>query len=382
MLSFAFTTPAAQASLNDFTKRTGIKVAIDNIDSASFPSVLQTRVLGKADVDVINLRSGAEFNKYASSGTFTDQTGKSFLTNIDKGAISVGTVNNKTYGFAMGQYIISVVYNKSVFSKLGISVPTNWQEFIAAAKRIKDSGNGVAPVLISGGESWTNQYWYHNAIADWASKNPTFMSAVKSGTAKWSENSEFVKQISRVQDLGKQGLFIPGGETVKYNDAVSAFNAGKAAMWVMGSWCLDSLKPSGWDLGAFALPVNDDPGTPTTGASSLQDNMIAIPTWAKHPAEAQKLMEYMTTTDWGKTFQTSNSVKSTVAGVTGAPYSQYENVFDPLYANAHPFPANIAPSVNGSGPDLLGALLTGGGDPNAVVAGFQKLQDTDNTSGY
>lgn len=64
---------------NAFTAETGVKVQVEQVGSSDYPSVLQSRVAAKADLDVIQLRGGSEFNKYAKAQTFTDITNASYL---------------------------------------------------------------------------------------------------------------------------------------------------------------------------------------------------------------------------------------------------------------------------------------------------------------
>lgn len=40
------------------------------------------------------------------------------------------------------------IYNKDVFDKLGISVPTTWEEFLQVCETIKTKGDGVIPIFM------------------------------------------------------------------------------------------------------------------------------------------------------------------------------------------------------------------------------------------
>ena len=35
---------------------------------------------------------------------------------------------------------VGVIYNKAIFKELGLEVPTTWDEFIAVAEKVKESG--------------------------------------------------------------------------------------------------------------------------------------------------------------------------------------------------------------------------------------------------
>lgn len=363
-----------------FTEETGIKVVMEQVASDQFPSVLQSRVASETDLDLINLRGGAEFNKYAEAGTFADITGAEYLANVSQGAVENGQYNGVQYGYSIGAYLIGVFYNSELFEELGIAVPTTWDEFTAAAATIREEADGVAPLIASAGDSWTNQYYYHNAIATFASENPTFMEDLKTGDATWADNPLLLTQFERFTELVDSGEFITGAQSLKYADAQAAFGAGRAAMWVMGNWGLGGLTPEGFTPGAFALPINDD-GEEPASASSLSDNLVGMTSWSEHPEEAELLLEWMTSQDFGNAFQEGQGVQSTVAGIT-APYSEFQADWDGLFPDSVTFPPNLGPTVNGEGPGVIGELLAGTISPAEAVAKFQALQDADNAAGY
>lgn len=366
--------PGLKPTFDAFTKQTGIKVVPEYVISENYPSILQTRVAAKSDIDIINLRSGAEFNKYAGAGTFRPLTDQQVLGRVSAGGKLAGAVNGKTYGFASNQFLIGVAYNKSAFAKAKISgPPTSWQDFLDDCAKLKSSG--IAPIAWSAADAWTNQYIYHNAIAVWAKEHPEFMSDLASGKGKWSQNTLFTTQIQRWADLKAKGYLMPGGQSLHEADAAAAFNIGKAAMWINGDWDLAEMKPTGFTPGAFPVPLYD--GGQSSPADALIDNMWAITSWSKKSAAAQKFLEFITEPKNAAAYSKANSRASTIKGAD-VHLSPYEADWDAMAADAVPFPFTLSPSVNGSGPDLLSQLTAGQKSVDGVVAGFQQLQDTDN----
>ena len=122
-------------------------------------------------------------------------------------------------------------------------------------------------------------------------------------------------------------------------------------------------------------------GQPAAVASSLSDNIVGMTSWTKHPKEAAKLLEWMTSKEFGEAFQKGEGVKSTASGVN-APYSPYQKDWDALFPKSIPFPPDLGPTVNGDGPAVVGDILAGTLTPEAAVAKFQALQDADNKTGY
>ncbi len=384
MLGFAFEPSNVAGIFDDFTERTGITVNIEYVPSDQYPTVLQTRVSSESDVDLINLRGGAEFNRYASAGTFADISGDAMLDNLSSGGIANGVYEGKNYGFSLSTYLTGVFYNKELFEELGVSVPTNWDEFIDVIQTIEQSETGIAPIIYSAGTNWTNQYIYHNAIAVNWEQNPDFMDQLKTGDVTWADNSPFVTQIERLEALVEEDVFLRGSESLQYDDALAAFATEKGAMWVMGNWAMATLpdyEPLAFTPGAFALPINE-PGQEAAPAASLSDNIVTVTSWSEKQEAAKKVLEYMSTAEFGAKYQVARGVKGAALGIAGAEYSPYQGDWDALFEDAVPYPPNIGPSVNGEGPSLLAGILSGNSTPSDVVAGFQDLQEIDNVNGY
>ncbi|MFX5684513.1 extracellular solute-binding protein, partial [Acinetobacter baumannii] len=57
----------------------------------------------------------------------------------------------------------SVIYNEEIFDRLGLSVPTTWDELVQTAETLK--ANGIAPVYGTFKDDWTvGQGWYDYAV--------------------------------------------------------------------------------------------------------------------------------------------------------------------------------------------------------------------------
>lgn len=370
--------PGLGPTLAAFQKKTGIKVVAQYVTTTDFPTVLQTRVAAKADVDIINLRSGSEFNKYATAGTFQPYTDKTVLSRVSAGGIQAGTVNGKTYGFATNLFTIGATYNPTLFAKAGIkSAPVNWDQFLADCKKLKAAG--ISPISWSGADGWSNQYIYHSAIGLWAQQHPSFMTDLSKGTATWSQNKLFTTQIQRWATLNKMGYLMPGGQTLHESDAAAAFNAQKAAIWIDGNWDLAELKPDGFTPRAFPVPLSAT-GTKPSPGSALIDNMWAITTWSKKTAAAKEFLNWFTQPANAKVYSTANDRASTIKGVTVklSPFTAANSDWNKMTQDSVPFPFDLSTSVNGSGPNLLSQLTAGQLNAQQVISGFQSLQNTDN----
>jgi raffinose/stachyose/melibiose transport system substrate-binding protein len=132
--------------------------------------------------------------------------------------------------------IEGIFYNKKVFSRYGLSVPTTWDQLVSDAARL--SAAGVQPFSASGQQGWPltrliSSYLYR-------SLGPGALQAVADGTAKLTD-PQYVKAAQEIADLGRKGYFGKGVGSIDYDTAMNQFLSGKAAMFYMGSWALTNI---------------------------------------------------------------------------------------------------------------------------------------------
>lgn len=72
----------------------------------------------------------------------------------------------KVYVLPMDADVTGINYNVDILKKYNISVPSTWDEFVAACDAIRAKSNGdITPIHIGGGDSWTQgQYFDFFAI--------------------------------------------------------------------------------------------------------------------------------------------------------------------------------------------------------------------------
>ena len=105
------------------------------------------------------------------------------------------TVDGKQWGIPTTYSVLGYFYRKDIFEKLGIAVPKTWEEFVAAAKKLKE--NDIIPFTIGTKDVWTpagwfdilnmriNGYDFHMQLMD--GKVPYTDERVKEVFAKWKE---------------------------------------------------------------------------------------------------------------------------------------------------------------------------------------------------
>jgi multiple sugar transport system substrate-binding protein len=68
------------------------------------------------------------------------------------------TVDDKQYGVPWGYYQWGMYYRTDIFENVGLSVPTNFEELIAACSTLRE--NNIVPVAIGTRYLWTAAGWF------------------------------------------------------------------------------------------------------------------------------------------------------------------------------------------------------------------------------
>ena len=155
------------------------------------------------------------------------------------------------------QIIPMVFYNKTLFAKAGVGgPPKTWPEFMAACAKLKAAG--ITPLELGGGDPFAASMPLTGILsADVLGKNPSWLQDRYAGKVKFTD-ANVQTAVAKYRALAKNAYFEDGALGVKYADSITNFTAGKAAMYMMGSWFLGSVpKEHAADFGAFMTPTDD-----------------------------------------------------------------------------------------------------------------------------
>ncbi|WFR66828.1 extracellular solute-binding protein [Curtobacterium flaccumfaciens] len=119
-------------------------------------NLVKTRLSTGEMADVFNYNSGSLMQALNPDNTLVDLSKESWAKDVDPQFTKVVSTDKGMYGAPFGtSFGGAVLYNKKVYEKLGLSVPTTWSEFISNSEKIKDAG--IAPIIQTYGDTWTSQ---------------------------------------------------------------------------------------------------------------------------------------------------------------------------------------------------------------------------------
>ncbi|MBT2234241.1 ABC transporter substrate-binding protein [Nonomuraea sp. NEAU-A123] len=152
-----------------------------------------------------------------------------------------------------GEYVM-VYYNKDLFEKNGVTVPTTFEEFTAALDKFAKAG--VTPISTAGAEYPAQQIFYLLALSK---ANRAWVDSYELYKGKVDfHGPEFTYAADTMVDWVKKGYIAKDSAGIKAEDMATAFMGGKFPIMVSGSWWYGrfqtEIKKFQW--GSFLWPGN------------------------------------------------------------------------------------------------------------------------------
>ncbi|MDY7541617.1 MULTISPECIES: extracellular solute-binding protein [unclassified Cryobacterium] len=177
------------------------------------------------------------------------------------------------YGVPNYGEFVEAYYNKDMFAKYNVAIPTTQAEFEAALKTFKDAG--ITPLSESAAEYPLGQLWYQLALTK-ADRSFVNDYQLYTGDVDW-QGKELTYATNTIKDWTDKGYISKDATGTKAEDAGTAFIAGTNPIFFSGSWWYNrfTTEIKGFNFGTFLYPG----ATMSPGSSG---NMWVVPEKAKN----------------------------------------------------------------------------------------------------
>jgi len=314
------------------------------------------------------------------TGLFTLQY-ESFLANL-KGKIPAAdlarvedlqwTAND--FKAANGPYVVPLevqfyigFYNKADFAKAGItSVPTTWSQLYADSAKLKKVG--IIPLVYgNGGQALGAEFypWYDmsymmigaHTVADWK--------GLYDGNIPWTSPANEA-QLAAWQKL--HALDYTNPDVLTKTNNIQAFESGKAAMLVDGTWDTQQYtKAMGNKVAAFIPPFSN---TPIKGVVEFAGDGFSMTTYSKHQAQDAEFLEFLTTQQAGQIVNAAGLIPAIKGMSTSNPVNQEMlNFVTKDHYTPYPMLDNVVQgNVVNAGSKVLPSVLAGQQSPSSALS--------------
>lgn len=246
-----------------------VNVKFSAVPNNNYPAAKSSRLTaGNVDILIaaptqvpkyVSTDSESDDSRAADAGVFLDLSKEPFLKNYTPTLLKSIAYKGKQYTVPTGvSYYSGVFYNKTLFAKLGLTIPTTWDQFVALGNTLEKQG--VTPLGIGGKDSWPAGLTMLSAIQglypSQADKNQLASDLWKKKVKLTDPKSvEILDRVKQMYDFAE-----PNFSGVSYAAIPAGFAAQDYAMTPDGTWdipVIASAVGSKFEYGYFPIPTSN-----------------------------------------------------------------------------------------------------------------------------
>lgn len=279
------------------------------------------RVLMASDQvpDIYFSWSGEFGRKFAREGRTLDLTealkGPEWQGRFAAASLEPFQFEGKQFGIPVNVDSKYMIYNKAIFEKHGLSVPTTFAEFIALNDALLAAGE--VPIAYGNQAPWAATHYIGDLFAKMVPDEVRQADYQLLAPAdQLYTHPGYVEALALYKSFGDKGYFNNGANAISHQQARGAFIAGRSAMvyleLVEFYMLADTpVAEQGW--GFFPLP-------PMEGAAGRNDLLTGAPDGflisakTEHPEEALAFLNFLTSPEQAAKYVSTTGMTSAVIG--------------------------------------------------------------------
>jgi raffinose/stachyose/melibiose transport system substrate-binding protein len=255
-------------------------------------NLVKTKLSTGSMNDVFWYNSGSLLQALDPAKTLVDLTNDPVMKDVDPTFLPVVTQNGKVYGAPWGTAAGGgILYNKDVYSKLGLQIPKTWNDFLANADKIKAAG--ITPVIetFKAPDTWTSQLFVLGDYYNVQTANPNFAKDYTANKIKYATDPNAIKGFEKLAEVKAKGLVNDNYGSASLAQGLKMLGSGKGAMYPMLTGVIGSLPADQVNkIGFFGIPGDD---ASKAGATIWMPNGQYIPKTSKNIDLAKKFIAFV-----------------------------------------------------------------------------------------
>ncbi len=252
-------------------------------------NIVKTKLATGDMQDVFWYNSGALLQALSPAKNLVDLTNDPTIAAVDKSYLPVVSFDGKVYGAPWGSsFGGGVLYNKAVYSKLGLQVPKTWADFLSNSDKIKAAG--LTAIEGSFKDTWTTQLIVLGDYFNLQKADPTFTANYTANKAKYATTPAALNSFQKMQALTDKGYYNKNAGSTTQAQGLANLAAGKAGQYPMLSVVVSPLTPAQLaNIGFFGLPGTN---AADNGATVWEPNGAYIPKSTKKLCAAKAFVAF------------------------------------------------------------------------------------------
>ncbi|WP_162848348.1 ABC transporter substrate-binding protein [Paenibacillus nanensis] len=264
-----------------------IRIEVDYIENANYTTGLKMRLLGGEKMVVFDVWSPSLFEEIRrlEHNVYLDLNGSDFLNDFLPSSLEPVTIGGRVYGVPGLMHTCGLLFNRSMFERLGLEVPKTWEEFLEVCEALKSYG--IVPIAFNS-EWWVPQFLFgsmmsnNGADAAWTNK-------LEQGEVK-ADDPILIDAMMKTKLIVDRGYVPADWQRHKHEQSREMMVRGEAAMLVTGTWDLPVITGGSPDQDFDFMMV---PGEERTVPNLNIGSYKVISSGTAHPEEAKRFLAYM-----------------------------------------------------------------------------------------
>jgi len=218
----------------------GDTITVDYIENQSYKQKIQLAMGAGNPPTIFWTWGGGPLKQFINAGDVASLGNPAWASDFLPSSLGAVTFNGQLYGVPIeGTQPVFFFYNKTIFSKLGLTFPTTWSGLLSAVSTLKS--HGYAPISLANGDQWPG-LMYLEYLTDRIGGPGVFQAIELGKTGAWS-NPAIIKALTDIQQLTRAGAFQNGYDSLHYSGGGSdaLVYSGKAAIQLMGDWDVSQM---------------------------------------------------------------------------------------------------------------------------------------------
>ena len=266
-----------------------VKVVLNEFESESYKVAIRNFLTSETP-DVALWFAGNRMKFFVDQDLFRDVSDVweeyGLYDSMASSRLSV-TVDDKQYGVPWGYYQWGMYYRTDIFDKVGLSVPTNFEELVAACSTLRE--NNITPVAIGTRYLWTAAGWFD--YLNMRINGYEFHMDLTAGKVSY-EDSRLDMVFDKWAELINADCYLEDHASFGWEDGLTPMINGEAAMYLLGNFITGNLNTAGVldHIDYFQFPKIVD-GIPMS--EDAPTDTIHIPAGAKNIEDAKKFLGFL-----------------------------------------------------------------------------------------
>jgi ABC-type glycerol-3-phosphate transport system substrate-binding protein len=262
----------------------GTKITINTVSNSDILNIFTTAALAGAGPDIVGLDSAgwpvdaAAMNTLLPITKYLEPVKNDYL----QGPINAGLYQGDYYALPWYYNNAGLYYNKTLLDKVGVKVPTTWEELEDGIQKLTKAGYKGISTRLDAYAIFAFFFQAGNLVIDTSGTKPVVTINNESGKRAWNYYTGFHTKYNAFPEAIK--------EATDWDRAYAPFMSGETGFFIVGDWGYNTFKNNApnLDFGIAPMPKG------AQAATVLGGYVLSLNKNTKNPDLAWEYMRFLT----------------------------------------------------------------------------------------